>query len=72
MNINDLKLQDISSTHIQVGNAGGVCLLPEREWCEDLGELYLQSQVSKCRPYSEGRGQFDKEWHPPGFRRCDI
>lgn len=64
MNINGLKLQDISSTHIQVWNSDGVWLLTERTGCH-LNELYLESQVSKGRPCSKGMCQFDKGWASP-------
>lgn len=64
MNINSLKLQDISSTHIKVWNSDGVWFPPERKGC-DLSELYLESQVSEGRPYSKGMCQFDKGWASP-------
>ena len=66
VNINCLKLKDISSSHIQVWNSDRVRFLPQRKWC-DRNELYLESQVSEGNPSSEGICQSDKEWASPGM-----
>ena len=61
VNINGLKLKDISSAHIQVWNSDRVWFIPQRKW-RDRNELYLESQVSEGNPSSKGMCQFDKEW----------
>lgn len=64
VNINGLRLNDISSAHTQVWNSDRVWFLLQRKRCHQ-NELYLESQVSEGNPSWKGMCQFDKEWASP-------